>query len=103
MQCPGCSAETTGQTLDAHYGRTLALDWCAGCSVLWFDTHESIALTPGSILRLFTQISGERSAPPAPLADRLACPRAAPSSCGRWTWRGARAFTTSGARASTAG
>ena len=75
MQCPGCSTEMTSQSQEGHYGRTLALDWCAACGVFWFDTHESIALTPGSILRLFAQIGGERSAAHAPLSSQLACPR----------------------------
>ena len=75
MQCPGCSTEMTNQALEGHYGRSLELDWCAGCGVFWFDTHEGIALTPGSILRLFAQIGGERSAPPAPLPAEIACPR----------------------------
>ena len=75
MQCPGCSTEMASQSQEGHYGRTLSLDWCVGCGVFWFDAQESIALTPGSILRLFAQIGSERAAPQAPLSDQLACPR----------------------------
>jgi hypothetical protein len=63
------------QSQEGHYGRRLTLDWCAACGVFWFDSHESIALTPGSILRLFAQIGGERAVPHAPLSSQLACPR----------------------------
>ena len=75
MQCPGCSQEMATQTLEGHYGREVTLDWCAGCGAFWFDATESIALAPGSVLRLFKLI-GERTpeARPAP-SDTLACPR----------------------------
>ena len=75
MQCPGCSHEMASQTLEAHYGRPVGLDWCAGCGAFWFDTNESIALTPGSVLRLFTLIHEQRAEPRPPLPDTLACPR----------------------------
>jgi len=75
MQCPGCSHEMASQTMEAHYGRPVGLDWCAGCGALWFDTNESIALTPGSVLRLFTLIHEQRAESRPPLPDTLACPR----------------------------
>jgi hypothetical protein len=75
MQCPACSVEMTSQKLEGHYGRSVEMDRCAGCGTLWFDTHESIALTPGSVLRLFTLIHDDRAPTRAPLPDQLACPR----------------------------
>ena len=75
MQCPGCSHEMVAQTLEGHYGRSVQLDWCAGCGAFWFDTNESLALTPGSVLRLFTLIHEKRAEARRPLSDALACPR----------------------------
>lgn len=75
MQCPGCSHEMASQTLEGHYGRPVGLDSCAGCGAFWFDTHESIVLTPGSVLRLFTLIHDKGAEPRPPLPDTLACPR----------------------------
>ena len=75
MQCPGCRVETTSQTLDGHYGRTVTLDWCASCHALWFDTNESIVLTPGAVLRLFGVIHAGKPEAPVPLPAALACPR----------------------------
>ena len=75
MQCPGCSHEMVAQTLEGHYGRPVQLDWCAGCGAFWFDTNESIALTPGSVLRLFTLIHEKPAEPRLPLSDAVACPR----------------------------
>jgi hypothetical protein len=63
------------QTLEGHYGRTIELDWCAGCGAFWFDANESIALTPGSVLRLFALIHEKSGDPHLPLPDTLSCPR----------------------------
>jgi hypothetical protein len=60
---------------DAHYGRTVDLDLCHGCGLIWFDARESIALTPGAVLRLFTALDAHRERR-HPLADAtLRCPR----------------------------
>jgi hypothetical protein len=61
-------------SVDGHYGRTVSLDLCHACAALWFDGHESIALTPGATLRLFVVIGehqGDRRAP----AGSPTCPR----------------------------
>ncbi len=75
MQCPGCSVPMTPQNLDGHYGRSVALDWCVSCRALWFDTNESIVLTPGAVLRLFAVIHAGKAEAPVPLPDTIACPR----------------------------
>jgi hypothetical protein len=65
----------TAQPLAGTYGQPLTLDACFGCSVVWFDGHESLLLAPGAILELFGLIHrhrGERRG--APLAGP-ACPR----------------------------
>jgi Zn-finger nucleic acid-binding protein len=65
----------SAETLAAHNGRTITLDICQPCQSIWFDTRESMALSPASTLRLFRLI-GERTARPAPTAAELAkCPR----------------------------
>lgn len=52
----------------------VAVDFCAPCQALWFDTLESAQLTPGATLTLFDTI---RKSTPAgrPLPSRLVCPR----------------------------
>ena len=63
------------QTLTGHNGRTVAIDLCFPCQSLWFDTHESLALTPASTLTLF-RVIGEHTGRPNPTAADLArCPR----------------------------
>jgi hypothetical protein len=63
------------ETLDAHYGRSVTLDLCHRCGLLWFDHRESLALTPGSVLRLFRELNAHRAERQTLQADRLRCPR----------------------------
>jgi Zn-finger nucleic acid-binding protein len=63
------------QTLTGHNGRPVTIDLCFPCQSLWFDTHESLALTPASTLTLF-RVIGEHTGRPSPTAAELArCPR----------------------------
>jgi hypothetical protein len=67
------------ETLDGNYGRTIAIDLCHDCGALWFDGAESLALTPGAVLRLF-QLVHARAAERQPHPfGALACPRCAHS------------------------
>ena len=72
------------QTLDGHHGRRIAIDLCHGCHLFWFDTRESISLSPGSTLALFRTIGdgvatagGAGRTPPPGSADGtvVRCPR----------------------------
>ena len=61
--------------LTGHNGRAVAIDLCVPCQSFWFDTHESLALTPASTLELF-RVIGEHTGRPNPTAGELAkCPR----------------------------
>jgi hypothetical protein len=63
------------ETFDAHYGRSVTLDVCYGCGLIWFDGQESLALTPGAVLRLFREIN-EHQADRHPFQPgAMACPR----------------------------
>jgi DNA-directed RNA polymerase subunit RPC12/RpoP len=61
--------------LQAHLDRTVVIDYCVPCQSFWFDERESLALTPGSTLALFS-IVGEHTEP-ASLRDgeTSRCPR----------------------------
>src|SRR5512138_3103614 len=75
MECPSCGVSMISETLDARLGGSVSIDYCPACQVFWFDGHESLQLTPGSTLRLFT-IVGEHTKPCRPF--RLvgtSCPR----------------------------
>ena len=75
MTCPTCGAAMTTQTLDGHLGTTVAIDLCLPCQVFWFDSQESLRLSPRAVLMLF-RIIGERALEArAPATSRPACPR----------------------------
>jgi hypothetical protein len=61
--------------LDAHYGRAVDLDLCHGCGLIWFDRHESLALTPGAVLRLFTVLDAHPEQRHALQRGAMSCPR----------------------------
>jgi hypothetical protein len=63
------------QVFAGRYGREVAIDLCHRCGVIWFDGLESVALTPGAILRLFVVLDEQRPAERTPLPDAFACPR----------------------------
>ena len=65
----------TALTLDGHSGTSVSVDLCAVCHAFWFDSHESLQLSPGSTLKLFTRI-GELSGGTKPtIGAVLHCPR----------------------------
>jgi hypothetical protein len=77
MNCPGCGAAMAAETLDAHLGTSVTIDLCLSCQLFWFDTRESLRLSPGAVLMLF-RIVGEHALASHPrTADHPACPRCA--------------------------
>jgi hypothetical protein len=75
MDCPRCGTPMQAETLDSHHGRTVTIDVCLPCQSFWFDSRESLALTPASTLALF-RVIGEHTGRPAPTAaDLVKCPR----------------------------
>jgi len=75
MNCPSCGAGMETESLEGHQGTPIAIDLCRPCQMFWFDTHESLQLSPGAVLKLFRLI-GEHALAARPLAaGRPACPR----------------------------
>jgi hypothetical protein len=74
MDCPACGAPMTGHTFEARLGRSVSIDLCLACQLLWFDQGESLQLSPASTLKLF-RIIGEQAGSRRPLPPDLACPR----------------------------
>ena len=54
---------------------TLTVDLCSTCQVVWFDTYESLQLTPGATLDLFRAIHAGQRARGRPIVPPLSCPR----------------------------
>jgi hypothetical protein len=75
LDCPGCGQPMQRRRFDAHYGRSVDLDLCHGCGLIWFDSRESIALTPGAVLRLFTALDEHRDQRHPLSQEAMRCPR----------------------------
>jgi Zn-finger nucleic acid-binding protein len=60
---------------DDRLGRSVSIDFCEPCQAFWFDTRESLALTPGATLALFRLIGEHVQPPRVQDADVAKCPR----------------------------
>ena len=56
-------------------GGALTVDLCAGCQAIWFDTYESIQLSPAGTLAVFRAIHAMPAGERRPLPSQLSCPR----------------------------
>jgi ribosomal protein L37E len=61
--------------LEGRLGTSVIIDVCPACQAFWFDQYESLHLSPGSTLKLFSLINGRRSAGRPPAVQPSACPR----------------------------
>lgn len=75
MNCPGCGSPMTPDILKGHLRASVTIDTCLPCQVFWFDTRESLRLSPGAVLTLFTLIGGQAVKGRPPRHLRSGCPR----------------------------
>ena len=75
MICPNCGAGMSAETLDGHLGTAVAIDLCQPCQMFWFDTRESLKLSPGAVLKLFRIVGEQALAPHGNLIGNPVCPR----------------------------
>jgi hypothetical protein len=64
----------TPLTLEGRQGAKVEIDLCAACRGFWFDQYESLRLSPGSTLKLFTLMAEPGSAG-RPQPPTMRCPR----------------------------
>jgi Zn-finger nucleic acid-binding protein len=60
-------------TLDGRMGAKVDIDLCGDCRGFWFDRYESLRLSPGATLKLFTLMAKPGTGRPLPPTMR--CPR----------------------------
>ncbi len=65
----------TSMTLEAHQGKSVAIDRCTRCQVFWFDKFESLQLSPASTLNLLQMIGDQKPEGPVSFAKDMRCPR----------------------------
>lgn len=73
-QCSSCQQPMQVVVLEAHYSRSVEVDICTQCHLVWFDTLESVRLSGLGWVQLIRQMIAS-PALHAPLAQRLACVR----------------------------
>ncbi len=64
----------TTLALDGRLGTSVSIDVCDACQAFWFDRYESLQLSPGSTLKLFSRMRDE-PASVGPFSRTLRCPR----------------------------
>jgi hypothetical protein len=76
MDCPNCRTAMAPQTLDGFGapGARVTIDSCPPCSLFWFDSLESVRLTPRAVIDLFRFV-GASGAAHNVLHNDPACPR----------------------------
>ena len=62
-------------TLAGHYGRSVDLDMCRGCDLVWFDGTETAQLSGTSLLELIGAMAASHELPHGLLGADARCPR----------------------------
>jgi Zn-finger nucleic acid-binding protein/uncharacterized OB-fold protein len=60
--------------LEGREGTKVDIDLCADCRAFWFDRYESLRLSPGATLKLFT-LMAEPGSTGRPQPPTMRCPR----------------------------
>ncbi len=75
LACGNCGQPLRTLRLPGHYGRTVELDLCAGCHLVWFDLVEAAGLPGPALLALVGEMAAAQTLAHTPLQPTLACPR----------------------------
>ncbi len=75
LDCGNCGATMREIALAGHYGRSIAVDICQDCDLVWFDDVETARLTGPGVLELIGEMAAAQRLPHRSLATTIACPR----------------------------
>lgn len=75
LSCSNCRQPLHRLALTGHYGRTVEVDLCPPCHLLWFDSLESSRLTGRSMLSLLGAMAEAHAQPHHALEPHIGCPR----------------------------
>ena len=75
LTCGNCSQAMRGLQLPGYYGKTVELDLCAGCHLVWFDLVEAAGLPGPALLTLIGEMASAQTLAHTPLRPALSCPR----------------------------
>jgi hypothetical protein len=74
LACSNCGAAMRVLQLPGHYGRTVEIDLCAPCHLVWFDPVESARLAGTGLLALIGEMAAAQALAHQPLRRDLGCP-----------------------------
>lgn len=75
LACPQCAAPMSHLSLAGRDGRTVPVDHCTPCRLVWFDRFESVQLAGLGWIALLRELQQGLGDPlPPPRTARLACP-----------------------------
>jgi hypothetical protein len=77
LSCGNCRAPMQRLVLPGHYGRSVEIDVCAGCHLVWFDLTETARLTGPALLALIGAMAQAQSLAHAVLRPDVRCVRCA--------------------------
>src|SRR5690606_15483362 len=75
LRCPGCAQPMRAMTLERRPHGHGEIDLCDGCHAIWFDSFESVQLTPDATLQLFREVHGAAAPARRAMPTHMPCPR----------------------------
>ena len=75
LACGNCGQPMRVLALAGHYGRTVEIDLCAGCHLVWFDMIEAAGLSGQGLLTLVGEMAAAQTLAHTPLRPDLPCAR----------------------------
>lgn len=75
LACGNCGQPMCVLHLAGHYGKSVELDLCAGCHLVWFDLVEAAGLSGPALLTLVGEMAAAQALAHTPLRPGLGCPR----------------------------
>lgn len=75
LACGNCGRPLAALSLAGHYGRSVEIDLCGPCHLVWFDHVEGARLAAPGLLTLVGQMAALQSLPHDTVRPGLPCPR----------------------------
>ncbi len=75
IACGNCHEPMRQLLLPGHYGRSVEIDLCSHCHLVWFDQTETARLSGSALLELIGAMAGSQSLPHRTLDPKAGCAR----------------------------
>lgn len=75
IACGNCHEPMQRLALPGHYGRSVEIDLCSHCHLVWFDQTETARLSGPALLDLIGAMAGSQNLPHRTLDPKAGCAR----------------------------